>query len=781
MAKEILYRIEFEGAKQQLDNLDQIAQELAKIKIAQDKLRLDDTKSNAQKQRESELLKGMAAERQQAMQRERRAITDQQKAYRANAGTLEDLRLKAKKLGQELERGPVVGTKEFKRLSDQLRDVNDKIRTADKSAGNFKSSIGNYKDALSGLGGALGTTLSVGALVAFGNKALAAYDAQIKAETALLTALKGRVDVQKRLLDQASTLQGKTLFGDEVTIQAQAFAASMGLATSQIIKLIPAAQNLATVTGVGLEQAVQQLGKTYSGTAGRLSTLVPEVANLTKEQLKAGGAIDLVNKLMAGQAEAAALVGSGPMQQAKNVWGDFLEILGEVIATNTSGFFKSLTRELQGLNTVLASETIPLYQKLYSLVNPAAREELRIKEEIIKKRREEIGQSNQLRIDALEIGWKNIEDGKALLKLNKEQREESEKQAKLDREKAAEAAAKAAAAATKQLIAEMQKLNEEVLKLVPSWGEITTIARKGTKDALNAVLDGYQDTLNGIPGRLKKAFDDARTAPRPTLDIEESVPDEIDTAKVVSKLNDPKSFGTEQQLEAASQFVNIWQDAYTMQSQSRQAALDQQLQAGLISEKEYNKKVGKLKADQAKKDKTAALIGIAINTAQSIIKTGADLGYPTAIPFQVIAGILGAAQAAIVASQPIPKYATGGLVVGGNSHATGGTKFVGSDGSQFEAERDEVLAIVNKHDSRTLRTLSDINSRHGKSFYGQPRGSYFASGGVFQPNKTIGNVDTAKMIRDIVSQVGAIPVEVSLNEIENKAATKRKVNVIGAL
>jgi len=37
------------------------------------------------------------------------------------------------------------------------------------------------------------------------------------------------------------------------------------------------------------------------------------------------------------------------------------------------------------------------------------------------------------------------------------------------------------------------------------------------------------------------------------------------------------------------------------------------------------------------------------------------------------------------------------------------------------------------------------------------------------------------MVRKIVSEMTAIPVQVSLNEIENKADLKRKVNVIGAL
>lgn len=56
------------------------------------------------------------------------------------------------------------------------------------------------------------------------------------------------------------------------------------------------------------------------------------------------------------------------------------------------------------------------------------------------------------------------------------------------------------------------------------------------------------------------------------------------------------------------------------------------------------------------------MIGQALaNTALSITKTGAELGYPAAIPFQVIAGITGAAQVANIAKQ---KFAEGGYVRG---------------------------------------------------------------------------------------------------------------------
>lgn len=78
------------------------------------------------------------------------------------------------------------------------------------------------------------------------------------------------------------------------------------------------------------------------------------------------------------------------------------------------------------------------------------------------------------------------------------------------------------------------------------------------------------------------------------------------------------------------------------------------------------------------------------------------------------------------------KFAGGGIpgasymnVIGGRSHESGGTKFYGEDGSMFEAEAGELIAVVNKHNTAMLSSLSDLNSYGG---HGDP---FFARGGAF--------------------------------------------------
>ncbi len=70
------------------------------------------------------------------------------------------------------------------------------------------------------------------------------------------------------------------------------------------------------------------------------------------------------------------------------------------------------------------------------------------------------------------------------------------------------------------------------------------------------------------------------------------------------------------------------------------------------------------------------------------------------------------------------KYAQGGIIpvgdrmgiVKGRSHAQGGHKIYIDDRPIGEIEGDELLAIVNKHDTRRIAALSDINSVHGHRF-----------------------------------------------------------------
>jgi len=129
--------------------------------------------------------------------------------------------------------------------------------------------------------------------------------------------------------------------------------------------------------------------------------------------------------------------------------------------------------------------------------------------------------------------------------------------------------------------------------------------------------------------------------------------------------------------------------------QRQRVALEKRTQQGIANEK----------TKQARRDKALALFNISVDTASSIIKTGAQLGYPEAIPFQIIAGIIGGIQLAAVAAKPLPKFAKGGLI-GGKLHSQGGT--------MIEAEQGEYM--VNRRQTAKHRRELDAMNHSTEAF-----------------------------------------------------------------
>jgi hypothetical protein len=122
-------------------------------------------------------------------------------------------------------------------------------------------------------------------------------------------------------------------------------------------------------------------------------------------------------------------------------------------------------------------------------------------------------------------------------------------------------------------------------------------------------------------------------------------------------------------------------------------------------EKRTQSKIAAEKLKQAKQEKALNIFKATIDTAASIVKTGAQLGYPAALPFQILAGIVGAANIAAIAAQPLPKFKKGGMV-GGRSHEAGGTL--------IEAERGEF--VVNKASVAQHRKALDAMNTSSAAF-----------------------------------------------------------------
>lgn len=150
------------------------------------------------------------------------------------------------------------------------------------------------------------------------------------------------------------------------------------------------------------------------------------------------------------------------------------------------------------------------------------------------------------------------------------------------------------------------------------------------------------------------------------------------------------------------------------ENEAEKNALKKRLDAGLISQKKYDKEVAKLDEELAKKkakiareqairDKALNVAQIAMNTAAAVMKIWKDAGI-TAPIFTAMAIAAGAAQTAAVLATPIPEARTGGMVAG-RTHENGGVlmnledeeRIVGAKPSKAFPELLNLIAYIGNH------------------------------------------------------------------------------------
>lgn len=167
----------------------------------------------------------------------------------------------------------------------------------------------------------------------------------------LATAGEFSIEASESFQKLASELQSQSRFGDEVILQQAALARNYARSNEEAERLVAVSLDLAEATGISLDSAVRNLGKTFSGLQGELGESIPALRNLTAEQLKAGGALDLIANRFSGSALGATRTFSGALAQLSNTFGDFLEKIGESITSSPVivNLFNALSKTFQGL------------------------------------------------------------------------------------------------------------------------------------------------------------------------------------------------------------------------------------------------------------------------------------------------------------------------------------------------------------------------------------------------------------------------------------------------
>ena len=202
-------------------------------------------------------------------------------------------------------------------------------------------------------------TKAIGAAVAALNECAEAYKTQAKAETQLAAAAKNNPYLNdssvRALKAYAGELQSISAVGDEKLLPLMAQLASAGRTQAEIQSIMSAALDASASGAISLEAAVKGLNASYSGQAGQLSRILPQVKGLTAEELKQGKAVQVVADSYKGMAQEVAK-SVGASEQLANAWGDFKESLGQGWEEATAPAKRELAGLLGQINAINAKK-----------------------------------------------------------------------------------------------------------------------------------------------------------------------------------------------------------------------------------------------------------------------------------------------------------------------------------------------------------------------------------------------------------------------------------------
>ncbi|CAB4152332.1 hypothetical protein UFOVP606_5 [uncultured Caudovirales phage] len=202
---------------------------------------------------------------------------------------------------------------------------------------------------------------------------------------------------------------------------------------------------------------------------------------------------------------------------------------------------------------------------------------------------------------------------------------------------------------------------------------------QAARDRINATLDEALAAMAEEAAEKKKLEDTLRRLEKETFDL---------TKQGIQSIFDIQNNQREAQIQGIEKEAKTQIDALQLQAD-----------AGIITHDEYEVKVNRIKLDAAKKEsdikrkqfesqKKAALIGVAMKTAEGVVNA-LNVEPPQLVPaFIALALATGAIEAAVINSQPTPAFASGGKVLSGQ-------RIRASDGKSISRSNgDNLLATV---------------------------------------------------------------------------------------
>jgi hypothetical protein len=295
------------------------------------------------------------------------------------------------------QRKITVDSSKLKEIDTQIDKIKNKkykiesIVSNNLDAGNTKESKSSSLSK-TGILGKLGIAgMGIGALYAagsFASSSISDYNEAAQSEgqvKASLTSTKGISGKNLAgLKSQASELQGKTLFDDDVTLAADSILLTFKKVRGTIYdQAVPAIQDMATKMKMDLSSAALMVGKALEDPILGMTTLRRNgvvLSDTQKNQIKTFMALGQVSKAQAiilkelnsefgGSAEAAAKAGTGGFTILSNKMKDFKEAVGERLTGKLGGLSSWLGKVVTNLKDMVAISDVEKLQDERKEVN----------------------------------------------------------------------------------------------------------------------------------------------------------------------------------------------------------------------------------------------------------------------------------------------------------------------------------------------------------------------------------------------------------------------------
>lgn len=692
-------------------------------------------------------------------------------------GSLDALRKQTTLLNKErnsINRTTAEGNKRFQELTKQINKNNIEIRKADQAAGDFKSSVGNYQEAMSGALAQTGLfSGSLGRAITFlkGIKAsLIATSVELGVlKTALISTGIGAVLVA---LGSLITFLTRTQRGIDAVSKVMAY---LGAAADEILDRFAA-------LGETMSEAIQNPAKLWEDFLGFLEK---QVTNR----------IEGLVGIFAGLGKIIANVFTLSFDEID----DSLAETGDAFVKFTTGFetkeivdgFNSVKKVIIDIGETALAEgdkAVALEQRFQALQDAQINfisERARIEKEIaeLRLRAEDASLTDEQRIsalrDAIEL-TRSLADVET--KLTQEELAISEERLALGE-------------STREDFRETEELRAKVFELQKArllqekklTSELNTEEQKLFNARLKRLID-YQaineELIEQNEENFKDFLEQQLDFAEQEIDAEDEKNKQLADLRAKNRENaisEAKNLGNEL-LSVISSDLKSQENEINKSYNKRQNKLKSDLQAGIITQEEFDKRSEELEKQKQlqlfeielskfKSDRIAALSGIGIDTASAVSKAIAESPLTFGLPWSAFAVAEGALQTAAVLKQPEPtrpSFAEGGDVkaylVGGKRHSAGGTKFYGEDGTSFEAELDEGIFVTKRN--ATSEALSYINEKYGGRSFDQA-GRYLQEGGSVVSG--VSNISGVEQIvsKTIDSVLKNIKFTVSVEDIQN--------------